>query len=429
MRRNHKLLAALALTLALCLLPATMLAAEYNVANGDVTVKREGGKQYVQQGAGDAVEDEAPVLTGYTVTNVIKLISVDEGGTVNVTLHGLAMWTKGSPIEIGDNEHVTNAVINLEGMNELYTRENESDASLIRIASGNLTITSENGGKLVAQITNNGYGAAIGSNADEDCNANIRITGNADVDTFAYASACIGSGYRGDFAGRIVIDGNAKLKGHNNGVSNYLAVLGSGLEGAFTGSIEIKDNAEVMLNNYSANTLGQSDSPDAADAAGSVTLDGNAKIMVLSNQNSHLYLGGCESVPGVQVKIGDGVQFLAFDLETGEYTIPIAVDDELIHINGTLIEEPEEPAEVNYAQGEAFRVVDKDGNDVAYEEILEDGILTIKAAKGAKLIGALEDMQRLYNEGATELRFGSSVLPIAELYHGVGMQCDTVVLT
>ena len=88
-----------------------------------------------------------------------------------------------------------------------------------------------------------------------------------------------------------------------------------------------------------------------------------------------------------------------------------------------------ESAQTYYAQDEAFRVVDKDGNDVAYEETLEDGVLTIKAPKGASIIGALEDMQLLSTKGATELRFGTSVLPIAELYHGVGMQGDTVVLT
>ena len=88
-----------------------------------------------------------------------------------------------------------------------------------------------------------------------------------------------------------------------------------------------------------------------------------------------------------------------------------------------------ESAEVYYAQGEAFRVVDKDGNAVPYEMTLEDGVLTITAPKGAKLTGALEDMQFLSTKGATDLRFGTSVLPIAELYHGVGMQGDTVVLT
>ena len=46
---KKKLLAilALALTLVLCLLPATALAKEWDLDNGDVTVYTENGKQYV----------------------------------------------------------------------------------------------------------------------------------------------------------------------------------------------------------------------------------------------------------------------------------------------------------------------------------------------------------------------------------------------
>ena len=419
---KKKLLATLALTLtlALCLLPATALAAEYNMTNGSVTVTREAdGKQYVQQGTGDAVEDEAPVLTGYTNRNVIKLISVDGSGTINVTLSGLEMFGKGPLIEIGDDEHVTNAVINLEGQNQLTNNDPGLQTSAIHIKTGSLTITAkDNDDENKLKVLNTCNGAAIGSNVYEECKANITITGNAYVNTFSAAGACIGGGDQGGFAGRIVIDGNAKLEGLNNGVENYIAVLGCGIGGVYTGSIEIKDNAEVVLLNWDA-TLGQSYSGTSTEANGSITLDGSATIRVLDE----LYLGGSESVPGVQVKIGDGVQFIDRDGS------PIDRDSGCIIINGTLIEEPVESAQTYYAQDEAFRVVDKDGNTVPYEMTLEDGVLTITAPKGAKLTGALEDMQLLSTKGATELRFGTSVLPIAELYHGVGMQGDTVVLT
>ena len=417
---KKKLLATLALTLVLCLLPATALADTYDVGDGDITVTREAdGKQYVQQGTGDAVEDEDPVLTGYTNRNVIKLISVDGSGTINVTLSGLEMFGKGPLIEIGDDEHVTNAVINLEGQNQLTNNDPGLQTSAIHIKTGSLTITAkDNDDENKLKVMNTCNGAAIGSNVNEECKANITITGNAYVNIFSAAGACIGGGDQGGFAGRIVIDGNAKLEGLNNGVENYIAVLGCGIGGVYTGSIEIKDNAEVVLLNWDA-TLGQSYSGTSTEANGSITLDGSATIRVLDE----LYLGGSESVPGVQVKIGDGVQFIGRDAN------PIDRDSGRIIINGTLIEEPVESAEVYYAQGEAFRVVDKDGNAVPYEMTLEDGVLTITAPKGAKLTGALEDMQLLSTKGATELRFGSSVLPIAELYHGVGMQGDTVVLT
>ena len=195
------------------------------------------------------------------------------------------------------------------------------------------------------------------------------------------------------------------------------------------------DGTEIEFCNYTTvpNTLaGQG--KGATGSTGTVTVEDGVVIKGdnaahLTRVSHTLILGG---EAGVQIKLGDSALLNA---NTGA-EVKAGLGNEDVVINGTLVEEPEEPAApeaqpavVYYAQGEAFRVVDEGGSDVPYEKALEDGVLTITAPEGASLIGALEDLQRLYNEGAVELHFGASVLPIAELYHGVGMQRDTVVLT
>ncbi len=105
-----------------------------------------------------------------------------------------------------------------------------------------------------------------------------------------------------------------------------------------------------------------------------------------------------------------------------------------VQINSTLpVKGESESAETYYALRKFYRVVDRDGNDVAYEESVEDGVVTFTAAKGGvALVGALEDIQMLSRKGDT-LRFVTgdvvSTVALEEFYHGVGAQTDEVVLS
>ena len=99
MKTKHLISAALALLLA-CSLPVTALAAEYDLAEGSVTVIATESGQTVTHGSNAAVPDDAPVIiqsnsseppTANTVT-----IKAEENATANVTLDGVNIDTRGT---------------------------------------------------------------------------------------------------------------------------------------------------------------------------------------------------------------------------------------------------------------------------------------------------------------------------------------------
>ena len=428
--KKRKLLAALALTLALCLLPATMLAAEYNVANGDITVTRKAdGSQWVKQGDQEK-QDEAPVLTGTALNTVVRLVAVDEGGVVNVTLKDAHIETDADQCII-DIAGKTTANIRLEGevlLGDEYSGVDNYKA-LIHVSEGTLNLTGSEGATLdMDQCAREG--AVIGSDQGEDFNGTIHISNLeiVDMDNDSSDGALIGSGWDGDFNGTVILT-NVKAEGIST--QSSAALIGSGEGGAFNGRVVLETGTELSYGRKKKRpVIGEGYKSEPVVSTGVIVIQDGVKIV--NEDNKRLILGGNDEDDQILIALGD-------DAVLGDYTGAQvkagAYDEHDIEICGKLTdlsgepEEPQTPAETYYAQGEAFRVVDKDGNDVAYEETLEDGVLTIKAPKGASIIGALEDMQLLSTKGATELRFGTSVLPIAELYHGVGMQGDTVVLT
>ena len=405
--KKQKLLAALALTLALCLLPATALANTYTLEDDQiVTVEVKDGVQTVKDNLGTGVVDPNPVFTtngAWTKNTVIQLVCVDGSGTINVTLQDAKITVKnGNDQSILDVVGSTTANVVLAGNTYLGDEFNFSfyDSALIHVSEGTLNLSG--GGEddhLVLFGDRNG--ALIGSDEGEDFTGSINLS-------------------------------NIVVYMEDWGDS---AVLGSGRQGAFNGSVVLGDGTEIEFCNYTTvpNTLaGQG--KGATGSTGTVTVEDG--VVIKGDNGAHhtrvnhtLILGG---EAGVQIKLGDSALLNA---NTGA-EVKAGLGNEDVVINGTLVEEPEEPAApeaqpavVYYAQGEAFRVVDEGGSDVPYEKALEDGVLTITAPEGASLIGALEDLQRLYNEGAVELHFGASILPIAELSHGVGMHRDAVVLT
>ena len=492
---KKKLLAtlALALTLVLCLLPTTALAKEWDLANGDVTVYTENGKQYVSQ-TGDAVQDADPIVTtgGAKVNNKRITVESRDGATVNLALKDVVVVSSTTILNIkGD----TAAVVTLVSDNSMEVDYKYSGYAAVHVSSGSLTIagsgtldvkTNADGAGIGSEdyedftgtihITDSAKvdvtvldvssdGAAIGSGAYRDFEGQVRIDGNANVtaggaasDDSVYGRTAIGAGYKGDFNGSVVIGGNATVDATGRADS---AAIGSAKKGSFSGgSIVIQDNANVTARGedegpaigaaddeamngtirITGNALVSVQGGDRAsdigmegygeEGEGAIEISGSAKVVKIDG--STLIIGNeqADRPSNIQITLGKNVTLNGVsgaDVLKGN-------GGDAVQINSTMpvetaVGEPEEPAEVYYAQGEAFRVVDKDGNAVPYEMTLEDGVLTITAPKGAKLTGALEDMQLLSTKGATELRFGTSVLPIAELYHGVGMQGDTVVLT
>ena len=91
MKTKHLISAALALLLA-CSLPVTALAAEYDLAEGSVTVIATESGQTVTHGSNAAVPDDAPVIiqsNSETPTANTVTVKAEENAAANVTIQGV----------------------------------------------------------------------------------------------------------------------------------------------------------------------------------------------------------------------------------------------------------------------------------------------------------------------------------------------------
>ena len=204
MKIKHLISAVLALLLA-CSLPVTALAAEYDLAEGSVTVIATESGQTVTHGSNAAVPDDAPVIiqsnseppTANTVT-----VKADAGATANVTLDGVNIDTStsgGAAIQTSGGGDV---VIELDGTNKVQSGRDH--AGVEKTNGGDLTITNTD------EIT-----------ADDP--GSLEATGGR-------SGAGIGAGYA-NHSGNIVVSGNAQVKAQG-GVSyfdpRYTASYGAG---------------------------------------------------------------------------------------------------------------------------------------------------------------------------------------------------------
>ncbi len=289
MKIKHLISAVLALLLA-CSLPVTALAAEYDLAEGSVTVIATESGQTVTHGSNAAVPDDAPVIvqsnsetpTTNTVTvkaeenatanvtiqgvNIVisdpsdappvdgsgkAAVTIDaaENAAANVTLDGVNIDTGGTGDDVAANIPGEAAVqitgsgdVTLEldgentvqgGMHRAGVEKNDADSS------GNLTITDENGKDGSLNATGGSTGAGIGGGANGS-GSDITISGGSVTATGGSTGAGIGGGAFG--SGRdITVTSNAKVTAQGGW-------KGAGIGGGFNGSgsnITIQGSAEV----------------------------------------------------------------------------------------------------------------------------------------------------------------------------------------
>ena len=86
--------------LLVCSLPVSAFAAEYDLAEGSVTVIATESGQTVTHGSNAAVPDDAPVIvqsnSSETPTANTVTIKAEENATANVTLDGVNIDTRGT---------------------------------------------------------------------------------------------------------------------------------------------------------------------------------------------------------------------------------------------------------------------------------------------------------------------------------------------
>lgn len=234
-------------------LPLSVFAAEYDLAQGSVTVSATESGQTVTHGSHDPVGDDAPVIiqsnseipTANTIT-----ITAGDGASACVTLDSVNINTGGAAITTTGKGDVT---IELDGSSTVQS--GQDSAGVHKENGGTLTITNTDettAGDPGSLNATGGYnGAGIGG-GKEKSGSDIVITGNADVTANGgYYAAGIGGGYKGS-GSNITIEGSAIVDA-SGGFSG--AGIGGGLGQSGSG-ITISDDAQVQVQGGTAVSCG-----------------------------------------------------------------------------------------------------------------------------------------------------------------------------
>lgn len=311
MKLKRFLSSVIALTLIGSLL-MSVLAAEWYLEDGDVTISAGDSGQTVSQGDGAAVADDAPVIkqrdSSKTTDNTITIKTTDDA-TANVTIEDVNISSSGDAIDVGSSS----ANITLEGDNKIYS---ESGSGL-HVSDGDVTITGS-GSLEAGNSDENSYSedAKIGSHENEDMSGSIRITGDATVtvkrDSGHGDGASIGSGNGGDMSGSITIDGNASV----DVISSFDgAGIGSGNGGKMSGDITIGGNAQVTAASESDGAgIG---SGWEGDMSGNITIGDNARVTAWGDSGGAGIGSGEEGDVSGTITIGGSAQVTAGSYDDG----------------------------------------------------------------------------------------------------------------
>ena len=273
--------------LLVCSLPVSAFAAEYDLAEGSVTVIATESGQTVTHGSNAAVPDDAPVIvqsnSSETPTANTVTIKAEENATANVTLDGVNIDTRGTDKAAVEIQGEGDVVIELDGSNTVQSdwdragvEKNTRDPWGTNPGSGNgnLTITDENETHGSLKATGGSKGAGIGGGGQDCSGSNITITGNAEV-TAQGGHGAAGIGGSDDNDGRnITISGNAEV----------IAIGGGGGAGIGGGS--------------------------ACGEGSYITIEGNAKVTAKGGNNA-AGIGGGECCDGSNITITGSAEVTA----------------------------------------------------------------------------------------------------------------------
>ena len=379
--------------LLVCSLPVTALAAEYDLAEGSVTVIATESGQTVTHGSNAAVPDDAPVIiqsnsetpTTNTITvkaeenaaanviiqgvNIVKddpcgtivpsnaavTVDVADGAEANITLSGVNIDMKktggGSftdpatgesvpyygeaAVQITGNGDVT---IELDGENTLQSGWNR--AGVEKNNGGSLTITDENETHGSLKASGGVFGSGIGGGF-ESSGSNITVSGSAEVTAKGgWGGSGIGGGYKSSGI-NITVSGDAQVKAQGGTGNGAGAAIGEGGKNWQYGA-EVPPNTDALTT--------------------------NGKIEYYA--------------PGANMSTDD-----PYKTVTGTYVPP----------------QPEEPAQ---PARPLYRVIDPDGKTLDYKAERKGGVLTITAeADFAALTGTLGGIRTLKAQGIDTIVF------------------------
>ena len=329
-------------------IPSFVLAADWDLDKGSITVSATVESQTVSQAGGSPTVDHNPVITSSSgKTNNTVTITAEKNATANVTLENVNIDTGTTDEAAITTSGQGNVNIELDGTNTVQS--GNTHAGVEKKGDGTLTITDENkDGSLTA--TGGNYGAGIGG------------------------------GYEGSGKGITIEGGEVTAQGDTGG-----AGIGGGISG--TGSdVTISGDAQVKVQGGAADERWKEGA--AIGNGGTRTTDGNE----VSPNTSDLTVEGSIQIyePGKNI-----------NTDTPDRTIEGQKGDH--SWNAGVVTTPETVPESKAA---AYWVSDSEGQSIPYQAQQKDGVLTVTVqADTASLRGTTGSLGQLEAQGIAEIRF------------------------
>ena len=451
---------ALSALLIAAFLPVSVLADEYDLNEGSVTVSTskgaDGSTQQNVTHKDNTKPDSNPTITsnGQQTDNTIT-INAGAGTTANVTIKdaNISASSGKAAIKTGGEGNVN---LNVEGTNTVSSGSNY--AGVEKANAGNLTIGSESGS---GELTANGgwHGAGIGGGHYRDAN-DITITGGEVTANGGDGAAGIGGGYYSygkDITisgGKVVANGSgsaAGIGGGHYGNGSNITISGGevtatgGDYGAGIGGGYYGNGSNITISGGEVTATGG----DCGAGIGGGYGRGGSNIAI-SKDSQVEAVGGAVgeaggSSDGCGAAIGNGGnnnRVNGSEIEpdtsglytTGKVERKRGDGTALDTITGT-VEPPKSASSEEEADKREplYRVLNLDGNSLEHQAQKADGVLALTAkADGAILTGTLRALGYLQNQGIEKITFTdgahSAELVLADLI-AKGQPEDVYVLT
>lgn len=277
----------LSLVLLGAFIPSFVLADTWYLDKGDITVNATGTIQTVTQGAAP-VEDPNPVITSNGKTENTVIINAGENATANVTLENVNIDVSSKSEAAITTQGQGDVTLNLSGNNSVQS--GTYHAGIHKENTGNLTVTTPEGGTGSLKATGGQGGAGIGGDIDGGKGNNITISGGTIVARGGEHSAGIGGGGNGSAkdASNITVSGGnvtaygsgyaAGIGGGNSGSGADIEITGGqvtatgGDQGAGIGGGKGGNGSDITVSNGTVNATGGN---YAAGIGGGISGDGS----------------------------------------------------------------------------------------------------------------------------------------------------------
>ena len=416
-------------------IPSFVLAADWDLDKGSITVSATVESQTVSQAGGSPTVDHNPVITSSSgTTGNTVTITAEKNATANVTLENVNIDT-GTTDEAAITASGEGKVnIELDGTNTVQSGENH--AGVEKKGDGTLTITDENkDGSLTA--TGGFEGAGIGG-GQGGSGSNITISDGKVTATGGGGGAGIGGGHAGIGSDIAIEGGKVEATGGYSG-----AGIGGG-EGTWGSNITISDGEVTATGGGAGAGIGggyagggegitieggkvtaQGDIGGAGIGGGvnntgsNITISGDAQVKVQGGRaNEYWHKGAAIGSGGTPTTDGNEVSPNTSDL-TVEGFIQIYEPGRNINtdtpdrtIKGQKGDHSWNAGEVTTAEtvpenkAAAYWVSDPEGQSIPYQAQQKDGVLTVTVqADTASLRGTTGSLGQLEAQGIAEIRF------------------------